>query len=721
MIFYQDTFYLELKDFQESDRLNVYTACKQYRQGKQKTWENIPDPSDKRRCLIKLSSIPESTLLKYGIDTNAITLLQISNSLKALVVTDPKHIDFYQCNPSSYNLATEYARIAAWLQFCATIKPSKCRELGFKSLENMYEVVLENMKKEHFKTWKVDNLQVFKRRLKPFNQAFKKKIDITKALSSVICKRFSTANAVKLSDEQKNLLIQLYSSPNKPNFTQTYNLYVQRASEKIHEYINSNGERGWSPKAIVSQRCIENFLNKPEVRQTWYMARHGANEWRQLYDPTIKRNAPSFANALWVMDGSPWHRYYVDGKNAYARLNIFPIIDAYSWCVIGFAVDFNENADMVKRALFGAVNRSGVLPYQLQYDHSSANMSVYTQMCVDKLSKYNTPTQVGNARSKIIEPFFKHFNDQVLKFVPGYAGSNITAKKIDSKANREYLQQLIKSDQLPTLQDALAQMEAAFHIWNNKPFNGPKSPLQKYQESFEATKDRQRFVTEMNMIDAFWEMPGKIQQIKGIDENGKTKMVSRFIPREYTFTSAGITIERDGKEYQFDVENAEFRAYNIGKKFNVKYDHSKMDRLFLIENDKPVTDKDGNIIIAKEKTVLHMAVVDRVEGEGKEAHRLNKLREEQKQLLQNNHKKVVEQTQLDGTFTPVTLGNLYPKETENAIKASRMESLLGDTSLTEKKKKSKDMPQIFDALEPVAIPQQLDQSGEATPKIDRWS
>jgi transposase len=309
----------------------------------------------------------------------------------------------------------------------------------------------------------------------------------------------------------------------------------------------------------------------------------------------------------------------------------------------------------------------------------------------------------------------------VLKFVPGYAGSNITAKKIDSKANREYLQQLIKSDQLPTLQDALAQMEAAFHIWNNKPFNGTKSPLQKYQESFEGTKDRQRFVTEMNIIDAFWEMPGKIQQVKGIDENGKTKMVSRFIPREYTFTSAGITIERDGKEYQFDVENAEFRAYNIGKKFNVKYDYSKMDRLFLIDNDKPVTDKDGNIIIAKEKTVLHMAVVDRVEGEGKEAHRLNALREEQKKLIQDNHKQVIEQTQLDGTFTPVTLGNLYPKETENAIKASRMESLLGDTTLSEKKKKPKDMPQIFDALEPVVIPQQLDQSGEATPKIDRWS
>jgi hypothetical protein len=722
MKFHNDTFYLELKDFPTENHSYVRKACHFYRNGLKKTWENINDPSDSRKCLIKFDSIPAKTLQEYGIIKEALIANQALNTIKTLISISTTDLDYYLNKPSTHNLASEYANIVAWMRLSASITRSQCSELGFKSVDEFYKRAIELMKKENFKTWKVDNLQVFKRRISPFYRALKGKLTHNEALDTVICAKFGHTNSTKLSQEQKDLLIQIYSAPQKPNFQQTYNLYLQRASEKVQEYLQTNGQKGWSQKAIVHMRTVENFLNAPENIQTWFAARHGYNEWRDKFDPIISRKGASFANAMWVMDGSPWHRYYRDGKNAYARLNIFPIIDAHSWAVIGFSVDYNENTEMVKRGLLGAVKRSGVLPYQLQYDHGPGNMSVYAQMCIDKLAKYNTPTQVGNARSKIIESFFAHFNDKILKFVPGYAGSNITAKKMDSRANREHLQALVKADAIPTLDEALAQMEIAFKIWNTTPFNGPLTPMEKYLKSFEETKEKQRFATEWNIIDAFWIMPGKIKQVKGIDSEGKTKSVSTFIPQLYNFTNNGITLQIDKQAYQFDVENADFRAYNIGKSFSVKYDPNEMKRMFLYDGDKPVCDTEGKILMAYEKTLLHMAVADREKGEGMEYHRLDQLKKQQYQLIKAKHAESIANTYVNDTHTPVTLGNMYPKAMENALKSTQMEGLIGDASLPDrnKKKPAVNNGTVFDITEEQPIMMEIPTKDNNESQPQSW-
>jgi hypothetical protein len=42
----------------------VWNACKRHRDGKARSWANIPDPADKRRVLIQYDTIPEATRAK---------------------------------------------------------------------------------------------------------------------------------------------------------------------------------------------------------------------------------------------------------------------------------------------------------------------------------------------------------------------------------------------------------------------------------------------------------------------------------------------------------------------------------------------------------------------------------------------------------------------------------------------------------------------------------
>jgi hypothetical protein len=114
-----------------------------------------------------------------------------------------------------------------------------------------------------------------------------------------------------------------------------------------------------------------------------------------------------------------------------------------------------------------------------------------------------------------------------------------------------------------------------------------------------------------------------------------------------------------------------------------------MDRAFLYDGDKIVSDDKGRIVVAYEKTVLSMAIADRKPGEGATFHRLNDLRKQQYQLISNEREAMIEQTKLAGTFTPVTHDNLYPKEVMNAVKASQMEQQInegGNITLPEKTK-----------------------------------
>jgi hypothetical protein len=247
------------------------------------------------------------------------------------------------------------------------------------------------------------------------------------------------------------------------------------------------------------------------------------------------------------------------------------------------------------------------------------------------------------------------------------------------------------------LEEALADMSECFHIWNEvRPFKKTGlTPFAKWKQSMEETADRQRRFTELMEVEGFWNYPGELRSRRAL-VNGKITNEKYFEPTLYTFTNKGITIVKDKKAYAFDVESVWFRSNHIDRKFSVKYDSETLEatpqkaKLYLFDqNGKPVSDPEGNFIVALPKSKIHMAIADHQDGEAANLHRLLKLKEDQLKLVREAGDKHIQSAKVAGNFTPVTAENLYPKQLINEQKTLQMESAIGDNSLIDAKKKAK--------------------------------
>ncbi|ELR69185.1 hypothetical protein C900_05381 [Fulvivirga imtechensis AK7] len=632
--------------------------------------------------LINYNTIPEPTLAKYDLPDPAKLM---KRNIEQLFTTPAKAYDYFLANPDVYEVARELSETAGWLLYMASVSRSHAAAMGYSSLDHLYEDAKDLMAAKDWSKWKCNSIQVFKRKLKPFNKLFKKPLngnysdqDLYTALDSLISKKYGNNNSQKLGEEQEALLVQIYSEPNaKPSLEQTYQMYLRTANEMVQAYTASNGQHGWSHKAIVSYSTVKHFLMSKEVQQIVYANRHGKQAYRSKYEMVTHREIASFANAMWVMDGTPVHRYYYDpeSKGNYARLNVFVIIDAHSWCVLGFFVSYKETSKAVKGALRSACNLSGYVPHQIQFDNSSAIKSFDAQQCLAALSPSLTPAAVGNSRSKVIEPWFKHFNEQVLKFRTGFTGSPVMGSKIDSKPNPEYIAHLVKTKQIVPINKAIKEIHEDFTIWNYHVMKKyGKSPLDRYKASIESSIDKQRPYTPQLELEAFFEMPGDLKTVKLV-EQGKSVNRKIFIPQPYEYTTKGIMPTINNEKMIFSVDSPEFNSRYLGEKFNIKYDPAAPERVYLYKDNDPVR-LNGEHVVASKPERFHQALVDRTEGEGRRLHDHLKTKDKQKELAENRFTRYVDLTIQNGTYTKAVTENAFDKEVLNAARAHMLEQIV---------------------------------------------
>jgi len=667
-----DIVYLELSDFPESAHGYLWKACNYSRNGKGNSYHNIPDPKDQRRKLINYDTVPKATLEKYNIPSKEELLKNYQHrAIAEQIILDTKDLNFFLNIPKAHPLASEYADVASWHKWAAKDAMAYGKSMAMESVDDVYSICIDLMNKRGWRTWKINNLRKFKDSIKPFKEVLKGKNTPEEALQTLISAKFGTNNAAKLLIEPaaQNLLIQLYSDPKKLSFTQTFIMYKLQAQANVLKGI-------WSEKTLITEATVENYLKRPDVEQLWYLGRHGLQAWRRKFDHVTKRIPASFANAKWVLDGTQFPLYYQEGNSAYARLNVFVVLDEHSWCIVGFMVSESENSEQVRKSLLMACKLNGVVPYQIQYDNSSAIQSIRSQMVIQSIAKYGTATEVGNARAKVIEPFFKQLFARILKLEYGYAFSPVMGKTIDSAQNRDALQVQIKAGLIPQgRQAAIDTLVNVFNTWNSHDFNG-STPLSKYRKSMEETKEIQREFTHMMEVEAFWEMAGEFSKVKVIVD-GKQKLETQFVPTDYTYTNSGLRIEIGKVKHDFDLLNADWWSKAIGEKYNVKYDPDKMEKVYLYKDGKPVESEKGELMYLTPKVALHSAIVDHTEGEMARIREANTLRKDHKKAILKKHSNTIELTKQDGTYTPVTLGNMYPKELMNAAKTLTLEAMNG--------------------------------------------
>jgi hypothetical protein len=633
----------------------------EHRQGARPSYANIPDPDDKRVCLVHYDSIPEATRLEKGIPPKAELIAQ--ELIASRLEIDPAAMEFYLQNPNSFPQARFFARCAAYLMLAAPVTVSQARKAGFTGVDGYYQAVMEIMTREQLPVWKVTNLDRFKRRLSPFKMAVKHPGDediYKEALVSLISKKYGLKNASKVrgtnnqAEEIQATIIKIYADPRKFTLEETEMAYLKIAAKKHQEYVQSNGTKGWDHKCFLTQQTIANFLYDPANQQVWYASRHGESEYRKVFERNTKRIAASYANAKWVMDGTPLHRYFQDADSAYNRIHIYFIVDEYSWCILGVGVSLNgESSGQVLNALRAASQNAGLyagddklyVPFEIQSDNSSANQTQFVQEAIETIGAVYRPARVGNAKAKMVEPLNKHFFARWMRFRDGFTGSMGMSTKLDNKVNQDNLTDLVRRRQLPDQERILVELQEDVMNWNNDKTwknegvdpDKALSPIEKYRLSLADTADRQKTITDAASVYAYYWQPSKAKQVK--DESSKArKMKTVHIPQEYKYTNNGIRIERispvTGKKVmlEFDVTDPEFNAANIGCSFTLRVEPLNYDHAFLFRDGRPVTDREGRWIKAINKETFHSALADHTEGEMKKIMEHEAIKKTQKAL-----------------------------------------------------------------------------------------
>lgn len=547
------------------------------------SWCHISAPEDRRKILIKLDSIPKATRKKFLSKYDADSIQEWAKNeaqrlLGRYIQKDERDLQYFrglkhengkrfftdrECN--------ELSTTAAWLRFLASIPREKrvAQKMGF---ENKTEL----LKAAHRQTTQIEKLKGL-RKLSSFRR-FRDRIAAysKEGNSCLVSKKYGNSNTKKLTKKAEKLLRQLYSKHNKFAYSQVH--------EQYRSFVSSVSVCDREAYPEIGLTTVKNYLRRPSVKMICSLERNGLQETKRMFEPSFKRQRPSYPHAMWVMDGTPVELYFQEHGKYWKRMYGFFVIDACSWNMVGYALAESETADVIFEALKMASTSTGYLPDQLQFDNSSAIKSHDMMAWYPSFTRYASSTQVGNAKAKIIEPAFARFNESCLRQYDNYAGANIEAKKLDSKVNAEWLRK--NKHAIPDRAGVIAQIEEAISVWNSL------HPLEGETKAQELTIERR--------VDVFW----------------KWRMKNREEKKTYQYRKEGMRIQIRNIKYDFAVYDPadghldyEFWREHAGKSFHVKYDPDDMSMIALYEGEYFVS-------YAEAVKELPMAYADYQDGDG---------------------------------------------------------------------------------------------------------
>ena len=346
-------------------------------------------------------------------------------------------------------------------------------------------------------------------------------------------------------------------------------------------------------------------------RRKWDLFTYGLNAGETAFNNNrqmlVKRSAPSAGMMYWTADGWDVELLYqktsVD-RNGHSvttyhnRLTVVVVLDPSVKYPIGYAIGDHETAALIREAFRNAMRHTRELfgkmyrPAQIQTDHYGRGtlQSFYEAAS----AKYYTPARVKNAKSKVVEPYFKHLNRDYCQLeMPNWAGYGVKSK---SQPNPDYLDKIKKS--FPDEAGCRKQIEYIITCER-------KAKLQDYMTAFNALPEAQRH--ELSEADFLYYL------------GESTARTIRLQPM-------GICPTISGTQYYFDCFDTQFRQYNY-LDWTVKYDPADMERVLV------AGDSDRVRFVCERKHVQPMALGDRQEGDSDELTRVRQYNRDLKEMV----------------------------------------------------------------------------------------
>jgi len=598
-----------------------------------KCWTFTKDPDDKRAVLIKYEDLKQKyknkVLLRF---VNPYTYTA-QKSIKQHLNTDYNARLYYleyKLDTTNEGLPKEsiemYSKCAELLNLLVAITAKNGRK-KLKTIapdkKTFWDMVCSYIENEN-----LDLPKSYKRILEKVNAYI---LPTENSVPNYAClikeAKYGNTNAEKINEAAAEWLVAQYCLPTKIGIEYLHQLYNDEAAQQ-----------GW--KVLKSSTTVYAYLMKPEVQQQWYGARHGYLEAKEKFGYTLRTKLPEVRNALWYADGTKLNYFDAQGKLK-ASYTVYKVMDVFSEMILGWHIDLSENGITQYHAFKNAIQFSSEKPYEIRYDNQGGHKKI--KPFLDKLSHLGFPTQPYNGKSKTIESLIGRFQTQVMRRDWFFTGQNITAKKLNSKVNREFILENLKF--LPTIQELTKILEQRVNEWNNSThFKYKKSRLELYLNSHnpKATK-----VNYLDMVELFW-----------LTNYGKKG-------NGITYYTHGITLTLNTVDYEYEVlkngmPDDAFRRKYIDAELVVKYDTSDLSHIRLYKNSENGLQF---ITIAEPRIVNPRATQDYQEGDRERITALLNYRKSEIATMKSNDRKREARTGVSriALINP-TLGQVYKAE-----------------------------------------------------------
>ena len=315
-----------------------------------------------------------------------------------------------------------------------------------------------------------------------------------------------------LTDEEIKIFIGLLLHPNRLCIGKAIALTKYKLQQQGQSYI----------PADITFRKYANWFKKNNYDK-WVLARDGEKALSDKVEPYIKRDASLLeVGDILVADGHILNFNVINpftGK--LTRATLVGFLDWKSTALVGSEIMLEENTQCIASALRNSIINLDMIPKIVYQDNGRAFRAKYftddkgfTELGFNGLySKLGIETVFArpyNARAKVIERFFKEFQEGFEKLLPSYVGSNIQNKPAYLMRN-EKLHKNWHNEYIPTIEETIKMIDMWLNFKNSQPC--PNSPNKTIAEVLES---RKRQNVDINLLDDLM----LATEVKTIQRNG---------------------------------------------------------------------------------------------------------------------------------------------------------------------------------------------------------
>ncbi len=276
-----------------------------------------------------------------------------------------------------------------------------------------------------------------------------------------------------LNDEMKQILLTLLLHPSRYNYGKAIKLTKEILKKRGYEHL---------PCDLSFKRYAENFRKNNYAE--WVLRREGMKAYHDKVEPYIERDISKIeVGDVIVADGHVLNFQVINPFTGRpTRATLVGFLDWKSTALVGYEIMMTESTQCIASALRNAIINLGLIPKVVYQDNGKAFKSRFFQKedfeedlfngVYANLNIHSVFAKPYNARAKVIERFFREFQEELEKGMPSYIGTSIEDKpawlKRGEKLHAEWHKKLT-DNHIPTVSEASKYINSWIEFHNNQP------------------------------------------------------------------------------------------------------------------------------------------------------------------------------------------------------------------------------------------------------------